>query len=111
MNRVAMSSAGLAVLRTLVRRARLSHDRILLTDSKSVEWSSLTFNGERHELDLRIPAPHAMLVVSRMCDGLEDAEFNIPRMIVADVAVTAGPHEAPDGSVTLTIEALTVADD
>jgi hypothetical protein len=52
-----------------------------------------------------------MVVVDRICDGLEGAEFDIPGMIVADVAVTAGPHQMSDGSAMLTIEALTVADD
>jgi hypothetical protein len=46
-----------------------------------------------------------------MCNGLEDAEFSIPGVIVADVAVAGAPAHAPDGSITLMIEALTVAAD
>jgi hypothetical protein len=111
MNRIAMSPAGLAVLRALVGRAGVSRDRILLSDSKSVEWNSLTFTGERHQLELRVPGPDSMSVVQRMCDGLEDAEFNLRGIIVADIAVSDGPQQTPDGSVTLTVEALTVADD
>ena len=44
-----------------------------------------------------------------MCDGLEDAEFNIPGVIVADISFTAAPE--CDGSTTITIEALTVSAD
>jgi hypothetical protein len=43
-----------------------------------------------------------------MCGGLEDAEFQIPRQIVADIAVAGEPLRSDDGSVCITIEALTV---
>jgi hypothetical protein len=46
-----------------------------------------------------------------MCDGLEDVEFSIPGVIVADIAVTGTPTPALDGSTSLTIEALTVSED
>ena len=77
----------------------------------SVDWRSVTFSGERHELQLRIPGPDSRVVMERMCDGLEDAEFSIPGLIVADIALAAPPAYAPDGSTTITIEALTVAAD
>ena len=111
MNRIAMSPAASALLRCLSGRARVSRDRILLSDVYSVDWRSLTFTGERHELELRIPGPDSRLVFDRMCDGLEDAEFSIPGVIVADISLTAPPAFAPDGSMTVIIEALTVAAD
>jgi hypothetical protein len=83
----------------------------LLTAVLSVDWRSLTFNGERHELELRITGPDSHLVLQRICDGLEDAEFSIPGVIVADVAIASPPARAPDGSTAITIEALTVAAD
>ena len=46
-----------------------------------------------------------------MCDGLQDADFSIPGVIVADITVAGEPAYAPDGSTTITIEALTVAAD
>jgi len=49
--------------------------------------------------------------VGRMLDGIEDAEFSIPGMIVADIAVLGEPERALDGSTSVTIEALTVSDD
>ena len=111
MMRLAMSQAGSGLLRALVRRAGVSRDRILLTEWQSTDWQSLTFTGERHELELRIPGPDSRLVVDRMCDGLEDAEFSIPGVIVADIALMGPPALAPDGSTSITIEALTVAAD
>jgi hypothetical protein len=46
-----------------------------------------------------------------MCAGLEDAEFSIPGVIVADIGVARAPSRAFDGSTSLTIEALTVTED
>jgi hypothetical protein len=110
MNRIPMSSAAAALLRALTARAQVTRDRILLMDAESVDWRSLTFTGERHQLQLRITGPESKLILQRMSDGLEDAEFSIPGVIVADIAAVAQSH-ALDGSITLTIEALTVADD
>jgi hypothetical protein len=45
-----------------------------------------------------------------MCAGLEDAEFSIPGIIVADIGVVGRPRRALDGSISIGIEALTVAE-
>ena len=71
----------------------------------------MTFNGERHQIELRVPGPDARMIVDRMCDRLEDAEFSIPGQYVADIAVLGAPKRAFDGSISLTIEALTVTAD
>ena len=106
-----MSSAASALLRALVARAQVSRDRILLTDAQSIDWRSLTFTGERHLIDLRVPGRDARSIVERMCSNLEDAEFNIPGVIVADIGLVGTPVAAADGSVAITVEALTVSDD
>jgi len=111
MNRISMSPAASALFRALVGRAGVARNRILLIDAQSVDWRSLTFAGERHELDLRVPGPDSGAIVNRMCRGLEDAEFSIPGIIVADIAVVGAPAAALDGSTSLTIEALTVSED
>lgn len=111
MNRLPMSAAASALLRALAARSRAPRDRILLSDVRSVDWQSLTFTGERHEIELRIPGPNSREVVDRMCDRLGDAEFSIPGVIVADIGVAEGPALALDGSTTVKIEALTIAVD
>jgi len=111
MNRIAMSQAASALLRAMIARSGVPRDRILLIDVQSVDWQSLTFTGERHSIELRVSAPHSETIVKRMCADLEDAEFSIPGVIVADICVAGSPSRSADGSTHLTIEALTVADD
>jgi hypothetical protein len=111
MNKLPMSNAAAALLRVLIARAGLPRDRILLTDAQSVDWRSLTFTGERHHISLRVTGSDSASGVGRMLDGIEDAEFSIPGMIVADIAVLGEPERALDGSTSVTIEALTVSDD
>jgi hypothetical protein len=108
MNRIAMSAAASGLLRALIARAAVPRDRILLTGVRSTDWQSLTLIGERHRFEMRIPGPDSAAVVRRMCDGLEQAEFSVPRQIVADIAVAGEPIRSADGSTEIVIEALTV---
>ena len=66
MMRLAMSPAASGLLRGLIRRGGCSRNRILLIEHRSVEWQSLTFLGERHQLVLRIAAPDAAHIAGRM---------------------------------------------
>src|SRR5689334_20685763 len=111
MNRIPLSSAAAALLRAIIGRAGVGRERILLTDAHSIDWRSLTFAGERHQIDLRVPGPDSRATVERMCAGLEEAEFSIPGVIVADIGVAGTPRRALDGSISLMIEALTVSAD
>ena len=111
MNRIPMSAAASALLRALIARSGITRDRILLSDVQSVDWQSLTFNGERHQIELRVPGPNSTEVVDRMCVGLKEAEFTIPGIIVADIGVASTPGLALDGSTSVRIEALTVVAD
>ena len=110
MMRMAMSPAAAGLLRELVRRAGCGRDRILLTELRSVEWRSLTFVGERHQLELRIAGDDAATLTERITKGLPEAEFTISRHVVADIACSREPELANDGSITLCIEALTIED-
>ena len=105
-----MSSAAAALLRALTARSGVEKNRILLTDVRSTDWQSLTFAGERHRLSLRISGADSGTIAQRMCVGLDEYEFSIGAAIVADIAVTGTPRQAPDGSTELVIEALTIAD-
>jgi hypothetical protein len=108
---MAISPAASGLLRALIGRAQVSRDRILLTEAHTIDWRSLTFTGERHQIALRVPGPGSLEIVERMCRGLEDAEFSIPGQIVADIAVLGRPKRSLDGSISITIEALTIVSD
>ena len=82
----------------------------MLTEVESVEWRSLTFNGERHHLRFRISDPESAMIVDRMCDGIGECELSAPGLIVVDIAVVER-SELTDGSTSVVIEALTISDD
>lgn len=111
MMRIAMSPAAAGLLRAVLHRAAIDRDRILLTEFRSTDWQSLTFIGERHEFQLRIPGPDAATVMSRVIAGIGEEEFDIPGHFVAEIAMTGEPVREADGSVSLGLEALTVAGD
>lgn len=108
MMKLALSPAAAALLRALLSRAGIDRDRILLTDFRSVDWQSLTFVGERHEIQFRVVGPNASDIARRMGAGLEESEFSIPGQIVADIGLQSTSSADHDGSVTLRIEALTI---
>jgi len=110
MMKIAMSPAAGALLRAIVARARADRNRILLTDVHSTDWKSLTFDGERHHIALRIMGRDSRETAGRICDGLEDAEFSIHGMFVADIRVVGTSRHASDGATELVIEALTIAE-
>jgi len=110
MMRLALSPAASGLLRALIRRGNCPRDRVLLMEHRSVEWRSLTFVGERHELLLRVAGPAATEIAAAIADGIEDAEFTINGHLVADIACKSDGKAAGDGSVMLRIEALTIED-
>ena len=110
MMKMALSPAAFGLLRALTARAEVPRDRILLSAWRSMDWQSLTFVGERHHISLRIAGPDSADAVARLTSGIEDAEFEIPGQIVADITIVGGPDRASDGSTALQLEALTVAE-
>lgn len=83
--------------------------RILLTDVRSVDWQSLTFTGERHEISLTLAKPGAPTAAQALIDALEQEEFSITGHIVADIAGKL-EDEDENGSVSVAIDALTIAE-
>lgn len=108
MTGLALSSAASGLLRALVARSGASREHILLSDVRSTEWRSLTFSGERHRIALRVTGPYAEPYAQRMVHRIEDAEFAIPGVLVADIAIIDGPALLADRSLAITLEALTV---
>ena len=92
MNRLAMSNAGSTLLRLLIARAGVPRNRILLTEIESVEWRSLTFNGERHRMSLRVSEPDSVIIVDRMCDGLVECELSAAGLIVVGRLLSIYAH-------------------
>jgi hypothetical protein len=110
MLKVPMSPAASGLLRALRNRAGLDPDRILLSSLRSCDWQSLTFTGERHEIALRITGQDSDEALARLADNLQDAEFSIPGHVVADIALAGPPNHDEDGSITVELEALTIAE-
>ena len=110
MMKLAISTAAAGLLRALRARAGIDQDRILLTEFRSTDWQSLIFTGERHEMELRIPGPDAPQLARRITDGLSDAEFVIPGQIVADICLQRPLEQNRDLSISLHLEALTIAE-
>lgn len=110
MMKLALSPAAAGLLRALVARIGIDRDRILLSACRTVHWQSLTFDGERHEIELRISGPEAEAIAARLSHGLGDAEFAIPGQIVADIGLQQPPSSNEDGSINLFVEALTIAE-
>jgi hypothetical protein len=110
MMKLAISPAAAGLLRAIIARSGINRDRILLTDFRSIDWQSLTFIGERHEMELRVPAPDADKVADLLTAGLADAGFSITGQIVADIGLERPPVHNGDGSVSLYIEALTITE-
>ena len=109
MTRPALSCAANQLLRALVARTGLDPDRILVGRFRSVDWQSLTFIGERHEISLRLDGPDASLALALLRDGLADADWQLNGHVVADILIV-GEKASVDGSVVVELEALTLTD-
>lgn len=107
--RASLSPVAAQLLRALMTRMQLGHDQILVRACRSVDWQSLTFTGERHEISLSIPAADAGAAVARLRCGLADAEWSLRGHVVADIVIVAQSVE-PDGAMIVDLEALTLSD-
>lgn len=110
MIRPRMTSYATALLRCLLQRAGEDRNRICLSLWKSVDWQSLTLEGERHEGTFVVTGDGALAFTQLWLAGLPDAEFDLPRGFVADIEVTGGPSLREDGAIEVTISALTLDD-
>ena len=110
MLKIPISPAASAVLRELIAKTGVPRNRILLMNVRSIDWQSLTFVGERHELHLRIRPPRSEEIAKRIRENLKEAEFDIPGHFLADIATREGPSAASDGATMLIVEALTIQD-
>jgi hypothetical protein len=105
-----MTSSAAALLRLLLQRAGEDRHRILLSGWSSTDWQSLTFVDERHEAEFVLRGPDAAEFARNWTDGLADAEFDLPKGFVAEIALCGEPVRRDDGSVAVGLKALTLAD-
>lgn len=106
--RAPLSSAAAQMLRSLLTRTGLDRDRVFIGNIRSVDWQSLTFTGERHELSLRLVGPAAAAARAQLRTGLDDAEWRLNGHVVVDILIV-GEQVESDGSITVHIEALTLS--
>lgn len=105
----ALSCAATQLLRALRARSGLESDEIIVGRFQSVDWQSLTFTGERHELLLRFIGSDARAGLARLRNDLSDTEWVMRSHVVADIVIV-GERSNTDGSIEVEIEALTLAD-
>ncbi len=104
-----LSLAAAALLRSLLARTGLDQNRIVVGRFQSVDWQSLTFTGERHEITLRIACPDAARALGLLRDGLAEAEWALEGHVVAEILIV-GEDVEPDGSILVDLEALPLSD-
>lgn len=108
MMRMHFSRAGANLVRALIARAGAPTDSVRLVSYRAMEWRSLTFDGERHEIRLRLAGPGCEELRARLLDGLGEHEFDLGEDIVADIGGHRTSGEA-GGVIELMVEALTVS--
>ena len=110
MNRPRMTAYATALLRCLLNRAGEDRNRVLLVHWTTIDWHSLTLEGERHQASFVISGAGALAFAQLWLAGLADAEFELARGFVADIGVTMGPQVREDGAVEIELSALTLDD-
>ena len=103
-----MSPAAALLRRSLMERAGLGRDRIFITSFRSVDWQSLTFTGERHEIGLRLSGPDAAGALASLGAGWPGPN-GLAGHVVADILIVAS-RPLGDGSIEVDVEALTLSD-
>ena len=78
------------------------------------DWASLTFEGQKHRIELRLDGEQAVVEAAGavFAAALGDVEFTIPGQIVADIALTSTAMVTGGGlaSRRLRFEVLTIDD-
>jgi hypothetical protein len=110
MNRPRMTAYANVLLRLLLQRAGEDCNRIFLSEWTTVEWNSLTLDGERHSARFTIGGPDPLRFAALWLAGLSEAEFAMTRGFVADIEVVGRPTLREDGMAEVEIAALTLDD-
>ena len=87
----------------LLRALAASGPGFAVRSASSRGWASATFTGDRHVMVVEAADTP---VLAAWLNTLAEAEWTLPRLLVADLAVTAVSRA--DGRARVTIEALTL---
>ena len=104
---VPLSCAATQLLRSVMARTGLDPDRIIVGRFHSVDWQSLTFIGERHEISLKLSGPDPEAALNLLRAGLAEAEWALNGHVVADIVIV-GERVSGDGTAVVDLEALTL---
>ena len=108
MMRMQFSRAGAGLVRALLARAGEPADRVRLVAYHATEWRSMTFDGERHEIRLRLAGEASDAALDRLLGGHDEHEFDLGEDLVAEIGGIGVP-DGSDGAINVRIEALTVS--
>lgn len=100
--------SGTALLRA-VRAQLVSFAGFVLEEMSSRRWSSVTFQGARHELAFRLEGEGAEAAAERFLSRLRARDFRLRGHLLADLRLVA--EERRPGCARIRLEALTVEDD
>ena len=100
------NDAATALLRAICLRF-VRFDPIV-EEIRSRNWTSATFAGARHDLQLRLRGEDAKAAAERLSETLDAREFNLRGHILADISLVA--KEPAEDGMRLRLEALTVED-
>jgi hypothetical protein len=78
----------------------------VVEEVRSRNWTSATFVGDRHELQLRLRGEGARAAAGRFSTNLDARGFNLRGHILADISLVA--IEPIEGGTRLRLQALTV---
>lgn len=88
--------------------------RVIVEGIESTDWASVTFEGQRHLLMLRLEGEHEQVTVAtaRIASELGETEIAMSGQFVADIAVDVLDDVAGAGTLaqSLLITALTLND-
>ncbi len=79
-----------------------------VSHSTSIEWSSITFAGERHQITMLITDAEAARLFVDWVDDDSKVDINLPGCSLADLVVVEEDQIEPVGHIYVTLEALTV---
>lgn len=94
--------------RLLMQLVKRAGEPATVERATSRPWASALFQGRRHVIALRLAGADAAERRARFVEGLEEAEWTLPRHFVADICVDESRSIA--GEEWIELSALTIED-